>query len=440
MGRAIFGLANLTTSAPGVAKIEEFKSRTQVLAEDDLQDEFYRPAASSKPRPESAPRYRPQGSQGFEDTQEEEAFLRTRGRVPVRKSILPRTRLGQIALAGGTLAGIAVLGMAAIAARNLLKNDPRFRIDSSDSIQILGNSQVTRAELLSVFGSDIGRNVFFVPLADRRAALEGLPWVEHATVMRLLPNQMRVAVVERTPVGFVRTGNEIGLVDASGVVLSMPAATLATKRYSFPVVTGIDPADPLSTRTARMHIYRKFLKDLDAGGENISAQLSEVDLSDPEDVKAIVSSPDSGILLHFGDQDFLARFHSYQAHLAEWRQQYPHLASIDLRYERQVVLQMDQTSSRAAGAPENSTTTPEVADGEADPSADPGAALAPHDAGSAPAKQPAKKTAKKPVHNPRTPAASHHVQADPRLKAYDVPHPVASAIAAPTASSRQAAQ
>jgi len=105
--------------------------------------------------------------------------------------------------------------------------DARFRIDAASSIQVLGNSQVTRPELLSVFGGDIGRNIFHVPLALRRAELEQLPWVEHATVMRLLPSQLRVSVIERVPVAFVRAGNQIGLVDKQGVLLNMPPTMMA---------------------------------------------------------------------------------------------------------------------------------------------------------------------------------------------------------------------
>ena len=70
---------------------------------------------------------------------------------------------------------LAALGLALalmLAARSLLDHDPRFRIDSSASIQTLGNSQLNRADLLSVFGLDIGRNLFFVPLSKRRAELE----------------------------------------------------------------------------------------------------------------------------------------------------------------------------------------------------------------------------------------------------------------------------
>ncbi|HEY0758785.1 MAG TPA: FtsQ-type POTRA domain-containing protein [Acidisarcina sp.] len=330
-----------------MAKIEKTTSRAPALAADDFEDSFLPLDAAPRLRAGPLPRFQPE-----EDAREEDAFLRTRRRVPVRRGILPRTRRGQIALAAGTLLLLGGLGAGAIAARDLLKHDPRFRIDSSDSIQVLGNSEVTRAELLSVFGSDIGRNVFFIPLAERRRALENLPWVEHATVMRLLPNQMRVAILERTPIAFLRTGNSIGLVDASGVILPMPHDAMEARHYSFPVVTGIDAADPLSTRTARMHIYQKFIADLDASGEGLSAQISEVDLSDPEDVRAVVPSAAAAadqhdLLLHFGDADFLARFHNYQAHLAEWRQQYPHLASIDLRYDRQVVLEMDKSGTPA---------------------------------------------------------------------------------------------
>jgi cell division protein FtsQ len=309
-----------------------------VLPEDQPLDQFYRPAVAPKPRPE---RPLPDEEQ---EAQEEEAFLRARRRVPVRKGFLPKTRMGRIAFAGGTIVFVAALILVWIAAGNFLDHDPRFRIETSSSIQILGNSQVTRPELLAVFGSDIGRNVFFVPLAERRAALENLPWVQHATVMRLLPNQLRVAIVERTPIAFVRTGNEVGLVDANGVILRMAPALMAANHYSFPVVTGIEPGDPLGTRAARMHLYQRFVAELDASGEKISQQLSEVDLADPEDVRALVPAEGSDILLHLGDQNFLTRYHSYQAHIAEWRQQYPNLGSVDLRYDRQVVLEMQKGS------------------------------------------------------------------------------------------------
>ncbi len=49
---------------------------------------------------------------------------------------------------------------------------------------------------------------------------------------------------------FVRQGQQIGLVDADGVLLSMPPAMMTKHHYSFPVVTGIDAARPAGLRGA----------------------------------------------------------------------------------------------------------------------------------------------------------------------------------------------
>jgi cell division protein FtsQ len=285
---------------------------------------------------------------------------RRRGvRVSFHGGLVPKTLWGRIAAGCAllTVAGAAIAGMLWV--RGFLLHDDHFLVPSSDSIQIAGNSHLTRAQLLSVFGEDVDRNVFEIPLADRRAELESLPWVAHATVMRLLPNRVRVAIVERTPVAFVRQGTQIGLVDANGVVFDLPSPEDSpagnTPQYSFPVLTGISVADPLSTRAARMRIYLGFVAAVDASGENVSHRLSEVDLSNPEDVKAIIpDAPGSAtagpdILVHFGEEKFLERYRQYEAHLPEWRTQYPKLASVDMRYDRQVVLDMQAGTAAPIG-------------------------------------------------------------------------------------------
>jgi len=224
--------------------------------------------------------------------------------------------------------------------RNDLERDPRFRIAGSEDIHAAGMAEVSRAEMLTVFGEDIGRNIFFVPLAERRRQLEQIPWVEHATVMRFLPDQIRVAIVERQPIAFVREGQQIGLVDANGMLLSMPPAMMTRHHYSFPVVTGIDARDTLAARKARMAVYQRLLAELDSGGQKLSEQISEIDLTDPEDARVLMPEPGGDILAHFGEDHFLERYQRYKAHIAEWRSQYPKLSAVDLRYQQQVVLEM----------------------------------------------------------------------------------------------------
>ncbi len=278
---------------------------------------------------------------------------------------LPRSRSGKIAIAAGALVFVGLCGALAYAVRTAILHDERFMIASSSSIETVGNSHVTRRQLVSLFGEDIERNIFRVPLEDRRSQIENLPWVQRATVMRLLPNHLRISVDERTPVAFVRQGNRIGLVDANGVLLGISADAQLKTHYSFPVVTGLTESDPLSMRAARMKLYSRFTGELDGSGQKISEKLSEVDLSNPEDVRAVVQDKGGEVMVHFGEEEFLDRYKKFEEHLGEWRQQYPHLASVDMRYDRQVVLEMqpgtaapvvgEQTAAPADGSDKPST-------------------------------------------------------------------------------------
>ena len=268
----------------------------------------------------------------------------------------PASTAGRVVLSAGALLGLCGFIAACLMTRHSLERDARFRIAGGEDIQATGLTEVSRSEMLPVFGEDIGRNVFFVPIEQRRRELEQIPWVERATVMRLLPDQIRVAVVERQPVAFTRHGEQIGLVDANGVLLSMAPATMAKHHYSFPLLTGIDPGDPADSRKARLDVYLRMMSELDADGKHNSEQISEIDLTDPEDARVLMPEQGADILAHFGEDHFLERYERYQAHIAEWRQQYPHLAAVDLRYDNQVVLQMAsgketaETSSGGADA------------------------------------------------------------------------------------------
>ena len=252
----------------------------------------------------------------------------------------PATTVGRVFLVLTAVILLSGFTTTGVMFKHYLERDARFRIAGASHIQATGLTEISRAQMLPVFGEDIGRNVFFVPINERRKELEAIPWVEHATVMRLLPDQIRVNVVERQPVAFTRHGQQIGLVDANGVLLDMSATTMTEHHYSFPVVTGINPGDKPASRQARMAMYGRLMAELDANNQHFSEQISEIDLTDPEDARVLLPAQGTDILAHFGEDHFLERYQRYQAHIAEWRQQYPKLAAVDLRYDRQVVLEM----------------------------------------------------------------------------------------------------
>ena len=237
---------------------------------------------------------------------------------------------------------IVLLAILAVAALNLYrygKHSWRFRIDSSDQIEVAGAVHVPHAQIMDVMGGDIGRNIFFIPLVERQQQLEQIPWVESASVMRFVPNRLRIEIHERTPVAFARIGSHISLIDEGGTLMELSPGL--KHKYSFAVIAGMNAGEPLSTRSARMKIYNGLVRALDASGARYSQELSEVDLSDPEDVKILASDASGEVLVHLGSSNYLQRYKTFVTHVLQWRQQFDKLESVDLRYDGQIIVNPD---------------------------------------------------------------------------------------------------
>src|ERR1700693_400154 len=97
-------------------------------------------------------------------------------------------------------------------------------------------------------------------------------------------------------------------------------------------------AEPLSTRIPRMRIYQSVLSQLDSSGAHYSQDLSEVDLSDPDDVTVLTNNTEGEALVHLGFSNSLDRYKVYVGHVREWRQQFDKVESVDLRYDRQIIV------------------------------------------------------------------------------------------------------
>ena len=277
------------------------------------------------------------------DVEQESPFLRGQNRVPARRGTIPKKTATWLAWSALALTLAFFCALAGMALYHYGEHSWRFRVESSDDLQITGLENVSRAQVMEVMGGDIGRNIFFIPLAERKRQLEQIPWVQSASVMRFVPNQLKVEIHERVPVAFARVGSKILLIDASGTLMDLPGA--GKKQYSFPVILGTNPGEPLSTREARMKIYSDLMRQLDSGGAHYSQDLSEVDLTDPDDAKVLTNDPQGEVLVHLGSADYLDRYKVYVSHVQQWRQQFDKLESVDLRYDRQIVVNPDSNNT-----------------------------------------------------------------------------------------------
>lgn len=280
------------------------------------------------------------------DADEPSPFLRAQKRISARRSSLPKKTAHGLLWASAAAAIVGVGAIAAIALYSYGEHSWRFRLQSSDDIEITGMQNVTRTQVMEVMGADIGRNIFFIPLGQQKAQLEQIPWVESASVMRFVPNRLKIELHERVPVAFARVGAHISLIDAGGTLMELPR----NHKYSFPVILGMNPGEPLSTRAPRMKSYNELIRELDSEGAHYSQDLSEVDLSDLDDLKVRVNDPAGDVLVELGSSDYLKRYKIYVSHVREWRQQFQKLESVNLRYDNQVIVNPEMEGKPARPA------------------------------------------------------------------------------------------
>jgi cell division protein FtsQ len=272
--------------------------------------------------------------------EDEPKYLRRQKPVEIRKRKFSRKAwpLYRRILVGGIAALSA--GFALYEAADYLLYSPGVVLLSANQIEVQGNRFVTPDAIAEKFSADLGRSVVRVPLTERREALESLPWVDRAHVQRVLPNRIRVEIAERTPVAFLRTGSDLSLVDARGVILDRPVEG----EFRFPVVGGIGESMPRAAREQRMNLYVQFMKEIELVQPGADDHVSEADLSDAADLRATLtglgaaSGGASPILVHFGDSDFGSRYHLLAENIDQWRASAGSVDSVDLRFARQVVV------------------------------------------------------------------------------------------------------
>lgn len=285
------------------------------------------------------------------DTEEESPYRRRQRAVPVRRGRLGGVRF---VLKWG-LAAVLVLpavGYAGYSLAVFMLSSPRFLLTTEDDVVVTGNNFVSSDEVTNGLGLARpgklahGLNILRISLEEKKKQLEMIPWVRSATVTRVYPNRLAVHLVERTPIAFVNMDGRLKLVDAEGVLLDKPERAT----FDFPVLTGLESANGQPERMARLALYEAFLREIAGEIAGSGWIVSEVDLADPDDLKAMLVEGRETLQVHFGHGAFQDRFHNFLALLPEVRKAQGRIDSIDLRYRNQIVVNPHPSEETSAGA------------------------------------------------------------------------------------------
>jgi cell division protein FtsQ len=281
--------------------------------------------------------------------EDEPRYLRRQKPVEIRRKKLGGRgwpfyrRIFIFAVAGTAVVTVVFYGM------KFLLYSPTMLLLKPDQIEVTGNHVVSREAVLQQFLHDRNRSVLRISLNGRRRQLEQLSWVESATVQRILPNRIRVELTERTPIAFARNGNELALIDAHGVLLERPRE----EELHFPVVSGVSEDLAREQREKRMQLFQEFMKDIDLVRGGSSQNVSEVDLSNPKDLRAVMTGVASAndpqaVTIHFGWSDFSSKYKMLVDNFSQWQANAGRVQSIDLQYARQVVVNPDTSAGTIA--------------------------------------------------------------------------------------------
>lgn len=249
----------------------------------------------------------------------------------------------------GVLVGGVCLTAAGFAASYLLYS-PQVLLLKPDQIDVRGNRFVAKEDVQKLFVHDRNLSVLRIPLDKRRKQIEELPWVEESSLQRVLPNQLRVFITERTPIAFFRNGTELTLIDAHGVLLDRPEG----EDFQFPIVTGLSDSMPREEREKRMKNYQEFIKSAELVKAGASDNISELDLSNPRDLRAVLTGLGSGdnargVTVHFGQSEFTKKYQMLVENFPQWQASAGQVRSIDLQYSKQVVVNPDTSTTASRG-------------------------------------------------------------------------------------------
>ncbi|MEP7353370.1 MAG: FtsQ-type POTRA domain-containing protein [Acidobacteriota bacterium] len=243
------------------------------------------------------------------------------------------------------VAGIVLLAATLYAfntTESFLIRDPRFTVqgiagvtvgESGDSqrssVLITGAKHASLRAIEGIFTPDLGRSTYLIPLAQRMMALRTVDWVRDASVARIWPDRLVVKVTEREPVAFLPLpSSSAGMIDAEGVILPPTAGN-----FVLPALIGPKPSDEPEYRRAAV---ARFLAISAALGDDMK-NISDVDVSDPDNV--IVSQAYEGKLLKLklGDRHFAKRYRGFVQSYPEIREKAPDSRVMDLRVETRII-------------------------------------------------------------------------------------------------------
>ena len=206
---------------------------------------------------------------------------------------------------------------------------------------VRGHERLSMGEVLALVEGLRGQNILAADLDHWQETLLASPWVERATIRRVLPSTVEITVHERQPMGVGRIGTAMYLIDSRGVIIDEYGPAYAD--IDLPIIDGLgsSPQDGGSiVDAARAEFAARVIAALGARPE-LQQMVSQLDVSNLHDAVVILDGDPA--LLRLGDADFAARLQQYVDLAPALRERVAAVDYVDLRFDERLYVRPAKT-------------------------------------------------------------------------------------------------
>lgn len=189
-------------------------------------------------------------------------------------------------------------------------------------------------EIRSMSGIRTGMNMLSIDTEEVSRRLETHPWIQHATVVKRLPDQVLIKVRKRKPAALVVVRGHLCYMDAEGKILDKvePGAPL-----DFPMITGLEQDVNAARRRGDGRDLRQALSLLRVlQATPALGSVSEVQIDRSEGLSFVLEG--FSVPVHVGWSGFLEKMIRFEEALPSLASQLNGIERVDLRFSGQIVL------------------------------------------------------------------------------------------------------
>ena len=199
---------------------------------------------------------------------------------------------------------------------------------------VRGHERLSAGEVLALVDGLRGQNILTVRLDEWRQRLLASPWVDRATIRRVLPSTVEITVHERRPMGIGRIGTALYLIDGEGVIVDEYGPAYAD--IDLPIIDGLgtSPQDGGTlVDPVRAEFAGRVIAALSVRPE-IARRVSQIDVANLHDAVVILDGDTA--LLRIGDTDFVSRLQQYLDLAPALHERMAAIDYVDLRFDERL--------------------------------------------------------------------------------------------------------